>query len=268
MAVKEKPPHGLLESFSAPLWERLGLTAVQPQWVVKSQHRGFDWMAIELDHSGTGFRQTRATTTVFAVKLPRKSPDWYLPSDRIRSDRQVCVDDAWVYAGALGEQPRVRTWTHWLDLAVDTAEEVISTEGMRRDESPQQKAQRADAPSWNVHHGNLALLWLVSMVVFSFFNVMMLWEAYGDWQHHGAILQCHPKTRMGTHLQGWKAWAYAASLAAPLLIVVKALYTMATRVYRPGFALQICVEGALWVGAMYALHHAREALVQSVRHAC
>ena len=268
MAVKEKPPSGLLASFSAPLWERLGLIVVRPQWIVKGQHRGYDWMAIELDHRPTGFRQTLATTTIFIVWLPRRSQDWYLPSDRITPEKQVCVDDACVYAAALGEQPRVRTWIHWLDLAVDTAEEVIRTEGMRRDESPQRKAKRTDAASWNVHHGNLVLLWLVSMVVFSFFNVMMLVEAYGDWQRHGAILQCHPKTLHGTHLQGWKALAYAVSLAAPLLIVIKALYTMATRVYRPGFGLQICVEGLLWVGAMYALHHAREALVQSVRQAC
>jgi|GEM_PF-1265474 len=268
MAVKEKPPRGLLDSFSAPLWERLGLTAVRPQWIVKGQHRGFDWMAIELDHSGTGFQQTRATTTVFVVRLPHKSSDWYLPGDRIRPDRQLCVDDSCVYAAALSEQPRVRTWSHWLDLAVDTAEEVIRTEGMRRDESPQQKADRADGASWNVIDSNLVFVWLVSMAVFSFFNVMMLVEAYGDWQRHGAILRCHPTTSTGTHLQGWKAVAYAASLAAPLLIVAKALHTMATRVYRPGFFLQICFEGLLWVGAMYGLHHAREALAHSVRQAC
>lgn len=268
MAVKENPPRSLLASFSAPLWERLGLTAVRPQWIVKGQHRGFDWMAIELTHSPTGFRQTLATTTVFVVSLPRKSKDWYLPSHRITPERQVCVDDACVYAAALGEQPRVRTWPDWLDLAVDAAEEVIRTEGMRRDESPQQKTERADDASWNVIDGNLVLLWLVSMAVFSFFNVMMLLEAYGDWQRHGAILLCHPKTSIGTHLQGWKAVAYAASLLAPLLIVLKALHTMATRMYRRAFMFQICLEGLVWVGAMYALHHAREALVQSVRQAC
>lgn len=269
MAVKERPPSGLLASFSAPLWERLGLVGVRPEWIVKGQHRGYDWMAIELDHRPTGmFQETYVTTTVFVVRLPHQSPDWYLPSHRITPEQQVCVDDACVYAAALGQQPRVRTWTHWLDLAVDAAEEVIRTEGMRRNDSPQQKAGRADEASWNPSDMSLLLLWLVPMAVFSFLNVMMLLEAYGDWQRHGAILRCHPKTAMGTYLQDWKAMAYAASLAVPLLIVPKALYTMATRMYKPGFLFQLCVEGALWAGTTYALYHARQALVESVQRAC
>ena len=107
---------------------------------MKGQHRGYDRMAIELDHNGTGFQQTGATTTVFVVWLPHKS----------------------------------------------------------------------------------------TMAVFGFLNVMMLVEAYSDWQRHGAILRCHPATPIGSYLQGWKAVAYAASLAAPLLIALKALYTMIT----------------------------------------
>ena len=268
MAVKEKPPSGLLDSFSVPLWVRLGLTAPRPVWIVKSQHRGYEWMAIELDHGGTGFQQTRATTTVFVVWLPHKSQDWYLPGHRITPEQQVCVDDTCVYAAALGQQPRVRTWTHWLDLAVDAAEEVITTEGMRRDESPQQKAERADEASWNPTDVNLLLLCLVSMAVFSFLNVMMLVEAYGEWQRHGAILVCHPKTSIGTYLQGWKAVAYAVSLSAPLLIALKALHTMVTRVHRPNFFFRLCFEGLIWVGAMYGLHHARQALIESMQRAC
>ena len=268
MAVKEKPPRDLLASFSKPLWERLGLTATRPVWIVKGQHRGYDWMAIELDHGGTGFQQAGATTTVFVVWLPRKSAHWHLPGHRITSEQQVCVDDACVYAAALGEQPPVRTWTHWLDLAVDAAEEVIRTEGTRRDESPQQKMKRADEASWNPTDIHLVLLCSVSMVVFSFLNVMMLAEAYGEWQRHGAILVCHPKTSIGTYLQGWKAVAYAASLATPLLIALKALYTMVTRIHRPGFFFQLSLEGLVWVGVMYGLYHARQALIESVQRAC
>lgn len=268
MAFKEKPPHGLLESFSDPLWKRLGLLVDWPLWIVRGQHRGFDWMAIELVHRPTGFRQTMAKTTVFVVWLPRKSKDWYLPSDRITPTRQVCVDDTCVYAAALGEQPRVRTWRQWLDLAVDAAEEVIRTEGARRNEGPQQKAERADAPSWNVVDGNLASLWLLAMAFFSFLNVMGLWQAYGDWQGQGAILLCHGSKPFGTYLQGWKAAIYAVSLLAPLPIVAKAVHTVTTRMYRQAFRLQLCVEGLLWAGAMVGLHYVRDALVQSVRQAC
>lgn len=269
MAVKEKPPRGLLDNFSAPLWERLGLTGTRPQWIVKGQHRGYDWMAIELDHQPTGMVQsTYVTTTVFVVWLPRQSDDWYLPGSHITPDKQVCVDDTCVYAAALGQQPRVRTWIQWLDLAVDTAEEVISTEGMRRDESPEQKAERADDASWNTLDLNLVLFCLVPMAVFSFLNAMMLWEAYGDWQRHGAVIRCHPTVPIGTYLQGWKAVAYTASLAAPMLIVLKAVYTSVTRIYRPDFFVDLFLEGLVWVGAMYAMHHAREALVASVSQAC
>ncbi|MBL7089395.1 hypothetical protein [Acidovorax sp.] len=225
-------------------------------------------MAIELDHGGTGFQQARATTTVFVVWLPRKSAHWYLPGPRITSEKQVCVDDACVYAAALVQQPPVRTWTHWLGLAVDAAEEVIRTESIRRNENPQQKAQRADEASWNPTDIHLTLFCLVAIAVFSFLNVMMLVEAYGEWQRHGAVLVCHPKTAIGTYLQGWKAVGYAASLAAPLLIALKALYTMVTRVHRPGFFLQLSLEGLAWAGAMYGLHHARQTLIDSVQRAC
>lgn len=268
MAHKELPPPGLLERFSNPLWERLGLIVVGPQWIVKGQHRGFDWMAIELHHRPTGFRQTVMATTVFVVRLPRQSPHWYLPADRITPEQQVCVDNHCVYAAALGEQPRVRTWRQWLDLAVDAAEEVIRTEAARQNESPEQKAERADARSWNVVDGNVAFLCLAAMAFFSFLNVMMLWEAYGDWQRHGAILLCQGKQVFGTYLQGWKAMAYAATLIAPLPIAARAVHTVATRIYRKAFRLQLGVEGVLWVAAMVGLHHVREALVQSVRQAC
>jgi hypothetical protein len=40
---------------------------------------------------------------------------------------------------------------------------------------------------------------------------------------------------------------------------------MATRMYKPGFLFQLCVEGAIWAGAMY---DARQALVESVQRAC
>jgi hypothetical protein len=268
MAFKEKPSSGLLESFSDPLWERLGLTVVGPQWIVKGQHRGFDWIAIKLRHRPTGFLQTITATTFFVVRLPRKSKTWHLPADRITPGKQVCVDDSCVYAAALGEQPPVRTWRTWLDLAVDAAEEVIRTEGARRNESPQQKAERADAPSWNVVDGKLASLWLVAMAFFSFLNVMGLWQAYGDWQGQGAILLCHGSKPYGTYLQGWKAAVYAVSLVAPLPIVAKAVHTVATRMYRQAFRLQLCAEGLLWAGAMVGLHYVRDALVQSVRQAC
>lgn len=268
MAFREKPPHGLLKNFSNPLWQRLGLLAVRPQWIVKGQHREYEWMAIELTHNSTGFREGLGITTVFVVWLPRPSEHWYLPADRITPTRQVCVDDTCVYAAALNEQPRVRTWRQWLDLAVDTAEEVIRTEGARREESPQQAAERADEASWNPGHVNFLLFWLGLMLLFGFFNVWGLVEAYLDWQGHGAILQWDPKTHRGTYLQGWKALAYVAALSAPLLLAAKAAYTMATRMHRPGFLLQLNVEGLLWAAAMYGLFHAQQALTASVRQAC
>lgn len=273
MAVKEKPPRGLLASFSAPLWERLGLVGLRPQWIVKGQHRGYDWMAIELDHRPTGMLQTTyVTTTVFVVRLPRQSKDWYLPSHRITPERQVCVDDACVYAAALGQQPRVRTWLQWLDLAVDAAEEVQSTEGMRPAENshtPTAANPQTAEPerTWNPNDANVVIFWLMGMLPISFFALWGLVEAYSDWHNHGAIIQCHPKTHMGTYLQGWKAVAYAGLLLAPLPGVLKMAHTMVTRYHRPNFAL-IHLEGVLLVGASYGLFHALQALSETVRRAC
>ena len=71
MATREAPPPGLLEGFSAPLWERLRLDRLRPLSIVRGQHRGHDWMAIDLEHGSTGLFSTGApstdTTTVFVV---------------------------------------------------------------------------------------------------------------------------------------------------------------------------------------------------------
>src|SRR3990167_6851084 len=128
MATREAPPPGLLEGFSAPLWERLRLDRLRPLSIVRGQHRGHDWMAIELEHGSTGLYSTGApstdTTTVFVVRLPRKpsggdlptdtgvvlggprrrrSPGWYRRAARTRPTRRVWGDDEHVYAAALGQ---------------------------------------------------------------------------------------------------------------------------------------------------------------------
>lgn len=130
---------------------------------MKGQYRGYDRMAIELDHNGTGFQQTGATPTVFVEWLPRKSNDGGF--------RLSQCDDA---GGGV---------------------------------------QRLATP------------------------------------------RCHPPRPSGnTHrhlcLQGCKAVACAASLAAPLLIALKALRTVITPIHRPNFVFQLCVEGMLWARAM------------------
>ena len=63
MATREAPPPGLLEGFSAPLWERLRLDRLRPLSIVRGQHRGHDWMAIELEHGSTGLFSTGAPST-------------------------------------------------------------------------------------------------------------------------------------------------------------------------------------------------------------
>jgi hypothetical protein len=131
MAVREPAPKDLLTRFSHPLWERLRLEDLKPEWIVKGQHRGYDWMAIELTHRATGFvmgsNRLPDTTAVFVLRLLRKSKGRYLPADRIPPGRQVCVDDECVYAAALGQQPRVRDWHRWLDAAADAADEALQT---------------------------------------------------------------------------------------------------------------------------------------------
>lgn len=89
-------------------------------------------MAIELTHRATGSvmgsNRLPDTITVFVLRLPRKYKVWCLPADRITLGRQVCVDDKCVYAAALGQQPRVRDWRRWLDVAAD---EAVQNEGRR-----------------------------------------------------------------------------------------------------------------------------------------
>src|SRR3990167_1876928 len=167
MATREAPPPGLLEGFSAPLWERLRLDRLRPLSIVRGQHRGHDWMAIELEHGSTGLYSTGApstdTTTVFVVRLPRKSSGWYLPDDRITATQQVCVDDEHVYAAALGQRPRARDWRRWPGPALDAAEEVVRTEGQR----PAADAAQAARP-WNPHDRSWVLVWAVLTVPLAF----------------------------------------------------------------------------------------------------
>ncbi|QLA81569.1 hypothetical protein EXV95_13525 [Acidovorax sp. JMULE5] len=165
MAVREPAPKDLLTRFSHPLWEPLRLEDLKPEWIVKGQHRGYDGMAIELTHRATGLvmgsNRLPDTTTVFVLRLPRKYKVWYLPADRITPGRQVCVDDKCVYAAALGQQPRVRDWRRWLDVAADAADEAVQNEGRRP--APASAADpfgdpAPDEPSWPLRRALDAVL--------------------------------------------------------------------------------------------------------------
>lgn len=278
MAVREPAPKDLLTRFSNPLWERLRLEDLKPEWIVKGQHRGYDWMAIELTHRATGFvmgsERLPDTTTVFVLRLPHKSKGWYLPADRITPGRQACADDECVYAAALGQQPRVRDWRRWLDVAADAADEAVQNEGHRPASAGAASAAAPfgagapDEPSWNPHDGRWVLFWTMVVLALGGGVLLILAMGYTDWQRHGAIIQCNAATHLGTVLRGWKMWLYLGILATPLLGIGKLLHTMATRIHRPGFTLQINVEGAILLACAFALSQALGMLQQSARAAC
>ena len=284
MAVREPAPKGLLSRFGSPLWERLRLEDLKPEWIVKGQHRGYDWMAIELTHRATGLvmgsERLPDTTTVFVLRLPRKSRGWHLPGDRITPTQQVCVDDECVYAAALGRQPRVRDWRRWLDIAADAADEVVRNErplaatGAVGTASSAHAAgsdaghDEGDEPVWNPHDGRWVLFWTIVALALGGGILLLLAIGYNDWQRHGAIVQCNAATHLGTVLRGWKMWLYLGLLATPLLGIGRLLHTMATRMHRPGFTLQINVEGTVLLVAAFALSQALGALQASARGAC
>lgn len=276
MAVREAPPPGLLASFSAPLWERLHLEEMRPLWIVTGQHRGYDWMAIELEHQATGLlmgsERVSDTTTFFVMRLPRKSCGWYLPAHRITSVQQVCVDDECVYVAALGQQPRVRDWRRWLDITANAADEVVQTEGSRRAAAPaggvdEEPESPEPEPSWNPHDDRWAMSWL--MVALALGGIVLLFIAmdYSAWRD-GSIVRCDEATHTGTVLRGWKLWLHVGILAIPLVGIGRLLHTMSTRIHRPGFALQINVEGVLLVACSLGLAHALAALEKSARAMC
>lgn len=275
MAVKEAPPPGLLDSFSAPLWERLNLSGLRPQWIVKGQHRGYDWVVIELEHRATGLTAESGTdtTTVFVMRLPRKSKDWYLPPHRITSVQQACVDDQRVYVAALGRQPRVREWRHWLDTAADVADEVVRSEGSHTKQAHEHPGDHNTAgseagPSWNPHDGKWVVFWLFVMVPIAGVVFLSLLFDYSDWPRTGAVIKCNMATHIGSALYGWKMWAHLGMLATPLAWMCKMIHTMVTRIHRPGFGLQIHLEGAILLGGAFVLAHALGALEASARAVC
>lgn len=284
MAVREPAPKDLLTRFGNPLWDRLRLEDLKPEWIVKGQHRGYDWMAIELTHRATGLfmgsERLPDTTTVFVLRLPRKSRGWVLPGDRITPTQQVCVDNECVYAAALGRQPRVRDWRRWLDIAADAADEVLQTErpqtaagadgtaGTAHAGGAESDPDGGDEPAWNPHDGRWVLFWTMVALALGGAILLLLAMGYTDWQRQGGIVQCNAATHVGSVLRGGKMWLYLGVLATPLLGVGKLLHTMATRMHRPGFALQINVEGCILVGGAFVLSQALGALQASARTAC
>lgn len=272
MAAKEIAPDGLLDRFSNPLWKRLGLNGLEPLWIVRSQRRGHEWLVIELLQRNTDGLDT--TTTVFMVRLPRKSTRWNLPGSRITEARQVCVDDEWVYVAELGRQPRVRDWPHWLDIAIDTAEEVVRTASShpvpRRHYRMEDGTQVPSShPSWNPNDGHWVFLWAALSLVIGGFVLLSLVLGYQDWQRTGMVTRgCDAQTHMGTVLTGWKLAAWFGILTVPLLGICRVAHTLLTRIYKPGFALQVNVEGIVLLGTTYGLAMALDALERSARAAC
>ena len=214
------------------------------------------------------------TTTVFMVKLPSKSARWSLPGNRITEKRQVCVDDEWVYVAALGQQPRVRDWPRWLDIAIDTADEVVRTASTHP--VPRRHYRMEDGtqvpsphPSWNPHDGNWVFLWTAISLLIGGFVLLFMVFGYQDWQRTGMITRgCDAQTHMGTVLTGWKAAAWFGILALPLLGICRLAHTLLTRAYKPAFALQINVEGIVVLAMTFGLAFVLEALQRSARAAC
>jgi len=267
MATREAPPPGLLEGFSAPLWERLRLDRLRPLSIVRGQHRGHDWMAIDLEHGSTGLFSTGApstdTTTVFVVRLPRKSSGWYLPDDRITATQQVCVDDGHVYAAALGQRPRVRDWRRWLDTAIDAAEEVVRTEGQRPAADSTQSARH-----WNPHDRRWVLVWAVLTVPLAFMVLAVLMDAFQEWRSLGAIVWCDSSTHLGSTLRGWKAAACFGLLLLPLAGLLQLARTSALHIHTPGFALRLNLQGVALASVSLLVLYALQALMASARGPC
>lgn len=281
MAVREPAPKDLLTRFSHPLWERLRLEDLKPEWIVKGQHRGYDWMAIELTHRATGFvmgsNRLPDTTTVFVLRLLRKSKGWYLPADRIPPGGGC----AWTTNASTPQR-----WASNPACAIGTAGWMLRR--MRRTKPckrglPSRTGQRS-RPLWRPRaeraqlepDGHWVLFWTMVALELGGGVLLILAMGYNDWQRHGAIIQCNAATHMATvlrgcgaaGLRGWQMWLYLGILATPLLGIGKLLHTMATRMNRPGFTLQINVEGAILVGCAFALSQALGALPNSRRGVC
>ncbi len=276
MAVKERPPAGLLDSFDNPLWERLHLVNAKPEWIVRSTHRGYEWMAIELLHSAVGlFSEGFDTTTVFLVRLPEASDEWYLPAERIASRRQVSADRECVYLATLGESPRVRDWPYWLDMVADAADEVIRTRGTAPSPAPRREANgkttqaaARDETTWNPHDGQWIVCWLFVMLPLAVMVVGIAFWEYKEMAIHGAIIGCDSKEEWGYVLQGWKAKAYLAVVLSPLVPLCKMVHTMATRLHKPGFGLRINLEGIALLAITYLGIHLIGAITKSAGGPC
>lgn len=271
-AVKEFPPKGLLDSFSNPLWKRLELTGHHPTWVVRGERRGYEWLVIELLEDNTnGFD---VTTTVFMVRLPRKSSRWHLPGSLITKTRQVCVDDEWVYVAEFGQRQHTRVWGHWLDVAIEKADEVVRTASTHP--VPNRHYRMEDGtlaphshPSWNPHDASLVVAWASICLLVGGAVLLLLVLGYQEWQQFGTITRgCDPYTRMGTVLSGWKVVPWFGIVGLPLLGIGRMVHTLFTRVRKPGFARQVKVEGIILLVVTVGLALALVALEQSGHTAC
>lgn len=275
MAAKESPPPGLLASFDNPLWDRVKLDDPRPLWIVRSSHRGYEWMAIELQHSPVGMFSDSSskidTTTVFVLQLPEPSADWYLPASHIAPHRQFSVDERCLYLASFGHSPRARDWPRWLDMAADAADGLVRNRG-RKGHPPRPPGSLTEAEkdeaSWNPHDGQWVLLWMVLTVPLAFLLAALVIGFYSEWANTGAITHCDKATDVGYQLQGWKAMAYLGLFIVPFLGWGRLLHTVSTRMHRPGFVLRLNLEGIALAALSMLVLVLQQTLTGWARGAC
>lgn len=242
-------------------------------WIVQSQHRGYDWMAIELEHRSCGLfsdsTASRDTTTVFVFRLPEPSDDWFLPASRITAQRQMCVDNNHLYVAAVGQSPRVRDWPRWRDTGADAADELIHQRGRKgHPPRPAESVLEDREKSWNPHDGRWVLLWLVVTAPLALMLAALVMSFYSEWTSTGVIAHCNKSSHIGYQLQGWKAKAYLALFFVPLLGWARLLHTMSSRIHRPGFVLRLNLEGTALVALSLLALVLQQTLTGWAREAC
>lgn len=242
MATKQASPADLMSRFSQPLWQRIRLKNTRPLWIVEGVFRGYNYTVIELEHDGAGLLSTdtsRDVTTVFTIKLPKKSDAWYLPDQGNSEDRLLCVDDGHVYAAALAKQPRVRDWTKWLTMATNAADQVIRGPVKR----PVGQREKVQERVWNAQDRRWVLLWSIWMSPILLLVWALLLSDLQQWLMFGKIVHCDLKTQVATSVQGWSALLYLAPMLVPMIGAARLVYVMNVYIQRPGFALRLNLEG-------------------------
>jgi len=119
---------GFLQTFPAPLWNKLGLNGIRHTYglhAIEGMEDGHHFMVLELAHEGWGLirdHDSELYTSFFIVAIPKAQQGRVMGWRP--ADFEVSVDDAFVYLARPGKKVRPRDWQSLINTTIRVVESL------------------------------------------------------------------------------------------------------------------------------------------------